>query len=393
MSPRGFEAVGTPLCGLSVSSKSCCPATAPVCANTGAPLLGFRSPSAHDGIGYPYPGKVATTFPAPSVLGVSHPLDGLLHPNPCKALKQRLSCESRCVPAALLGFPVLFRSSGSCDPERATRVRVSSSRCSPPPRRTRCSPCPPFLRFVPSRATIPSGRRRRFENGRCKVSIAGESVFRAVASRSHQPSGGFWPTFTLASSNHLLALRGCPATFLRASPPAIPQLRRTFATLPFTASRACVTASDPTTNRVVEERNSRACASNAAPEADPRSHSALRAHSREPTIDPQSIHPSMNRAIVEDRIALRAARRTSGARTSSNDCRLPGRRRAMLSLRGSRFSDCWAARRGARCRTAEPRRRGFLAELPCRRTPLRRGRSAPPSRRRASSRPRSTSRE
>ncbi len=183
MSPRGFEAVGTPLCGLSVSSKSCCPATAPVCANTGAPLLGFRSPSAHDGIGYPYPGKVATTFPAPSALGVSHPLGGLLHPNPCKALKQRLSCESRCVPAALLGFPVLFRSSESCDPERATRVRVSSSRCSPPPRRTRCSPCPPFLRFVPvQQRSLPGGAARLK-----KRALQGFDRRRVGVSRSSEP--------------------------------------------------------------------------------------------------------------------------------------------------------------------------------------------------------------
>jgi len=94
--------------------------------------------------------------PAPSALGVSHPLDGLLHPTPCKALRNRLSCESPSVPAALLGFPDTFRSAGSFEPARAGKPRVSSLRPSPPPRRTRSLvPSLPALRREASCRPLP----------------------------------------------------------------------------------------------------------------------------------------------------------------------------------------------------------------------------------------------
>jgi len=48
---------------------------------TGSPLSGFRTPSATSAEGSVSPGP--STGPAPSVLGVSHPLDGLLSLRPC----------------------------------------------------------------------------------------------------------------------------------------------------------------------------------------------------------------------------------------------------------------------------------------------------------------------
>jgi len=104
-SPRGSETGGAPLIGLSVSSKPCCPTAAAACANATAPLLGFRAPSARDGNGRPLRPGGHHDPPKPAALRVSHPLDGLLHPNPCEAHRRRLSCERRRVPAALLGFP------------------------------------------------------------------------------------------------------------------------------------------------------------------------------------------------------------------------------------------------------------------------------------------------
>jgi hypothetical protein len=78
---------------------------------TGAPLLEF-GPLQRATI----PGaRMSRSFqpPAPSVLTVSHRLDGFLHPKPCRA------CF---IPTALLGFPraTLRRSTRPFDPDRAT---------------------------------------------------------------------------------------------------------------------------------------------------------------------------------------------------------------------------------------------------------------------------------
>jgi len=56
-------------------------APSPVRFGTGSPLLGFHAPPATSAKGSVSPGS--STDPAPSVLGVSHPLDGLLSLRPC----------------------------------------------------------------------------------------------------------------------------------------------------------------------------------------------------------------------------------------------------------------------------------------------------------------------
>lgn len=84
-----------------------------------------------------YPGGLHDR-PEPSVLRVSHPLDGFSARPHAGLTNADPSRDSTGLPAALLGFPV-FRplGLGSFDPTRAIRKTVSSPRLSPPLRRAR----------------------------------------------------------------------------------------------------------------------------------------------------------------------------------------------------------------------------------------------------------------
>lgn len=147
---------------------------------------GVSSPSALDNRGRPYT-PVDPTPPAPSVLGVSHALDGLLRPRPCQPFP--ILRREPFVPTALLGFHLDL--AGSYQVLRlgqGLRARASSSRLSPIPRRARVRALSsPALR--PAFRSLPFGRERCFvTDGRFRVSIAGPSAFSTSATRGRRPS-------------------------------------------------------------------------------------------------------------------------------------------------------------------------------------------------------------
>jgi len=167
-----FLTPAIPLCGLPFSSKLHL-ATALTCAgectSPGVPFPLQRSTTGGARIS-----RWLTSPPALSVHRVSHPLNGLLRPRPCQALPASVSPPF--VPTALLGFSRIPSTRVSlCSEGRADRLRVSSSRLSPIPRRAR-------VRALSSRALrrrllrILSGREGALNGGRCRVLIAGPSA-------------------------------------------------------------------------------------------------------------------------------------------------------------------------------------------------------------------------
>jgi len=167
-----FLTPAIPLCGLPFSSKQHL-ATALTCAgectSPGVPFPLQRSTTG--GARIP---RWLTSPPALSVHRVSHPLNGLLRPRSCQALPA--SVIPPFVPTALLGFPRLPSARVSlCSEGRAERLRVSSPRLSPTPRRAR-------VRALSSRALrrclprILSGSEGALNDGRSRVSIAGSSA-------------------------------------------------------------------------------------------------------------------------------------------------------------------------------------------------------------------------
>lgn len=182
-----------------------------------------------------YPGGLHDR-PEPSVPRVSHPLDGFSARPHAGLTNADPSRDSTGLPAALLGFPVLrplgiqtFRSDQG-DPKNSLLSTAFSSPAT--------SPC---WRALPSCASLPHFMTRPSE-GTIMLPATGASRYRSQESWLSHSSEPCAPTvlrfpadFTLTGSNRLLAPLGCPATFQQASPPVIPQLRGTFATLPFTA--------------------------------------------------------------------------------------------------------------------------------------------------------------
>jgi len=173
--------------------------------------------------------------PKPSVLRVSHPLDGLSARPHAGLTNTNPSRDSIGLPAALLGFPVL-RPLGkdlSIPPGRSEKrspLHGFLLPCDEP-----VLACSPFLRFAATFHDRPS-------EGTTMLPATGASRYRSQESWLSHSSEPCAPTvlrfpadFTLTGSNRLLAPLGYPATFQQASPPVIPQLRGTFATLPLTA--------------------------------------------------------------------------------------------------------------------------------------------------------------
>ena len=178
--------------------------------------------------------------PAPTVLRVSHPLDDLLRPKPWKAYF---------IPPALLGFSLTstprrtFRFGRGDAPELPLHGLLLLHD-------EHVLACSPVLRFVAlSRRTLSrhDAVKRR--------TLHGLDHRRIGVSQGSEPGAPtilrFSADFTLVDSERLLGPWVSPqlSGSVAAPHPASSEL---FASPPFTAPRACVSASDPTTNRVVE---------------------------------------------------------------------------------------------------------------------------------------------
>jgi len=186
--PSDLTPMAAPLCELPFSSKLYIyPTTAPARARRVHLSWGSLSLQRSTAPGV----RMSQRFhpPAPFVLGVSHPLDDLLRPKPCQALKFPGSLATTVKrPNCALGIPPdLINSHRPFDRCRADApglplhgVLLS--------RDGHVFACPSVLQPPGSLLRAFSRARMRFSFVCCTVLIAEESVFPSIANREYQPS-------------------------------------------------------------------------------------------------------------------------------------------------------------------------------------------------------------